>query len=147
MKIRLVILIFIALLCLCSCTQKDGYELMHPQNEISYIAIVSISINENVEIEQTELQIINNTSAFLKEFRNVSCYTWWGDPMGLTEDDHVIKIVYQNGEYELIAWNGQAEYQMERGFRNYRGYNMFDEGEFKLLISRYNTKTVASDGS
>ena len=137
MKKGIVILLFVALLGVCSCTQKDVYELMHLQNEISFIAIVSISINENMEIEQTELQIINDTDAFLKEFRKVSCYTWWGDPIGLTEDDYVIKIVYQTGEYELIAWNGQAEYQTERGLRNYRGYNMFDEDEFKALISAY----------
>ena len=123
MKIRIVlsVMAFITLLlCLVSCGNKSTYKFMYSDDEISTISLVNVSVGDKVE--QKKLTDINNIHGFLKDFRNVSCYTWWGDPIGLTEDCCVIRIDYQNGDYELIYWNGKAEYQQDRGFRNYRGY-------------------------
>lgn len=57
--------------------------------------------------------------------------------MSVTDSDiplEVIKIEYKNGAYELINWNGQSEYRVDRGFKWYAGFYVFDENEFQRLI-------------
>lgn len=64
-------------------------------------------------------------------------YTWFGDPIPATSEgveDTVIKIVYENGEYELINWKGQSRYLAERGLKYYAGYRVFEEQQFETLI-------------
>ena len=34
-------------------------------------------------------------------------------------------------------WNGQARFSYYTGFQFYRGYNIFDETQFRALISEY----------
>lgn len=74
---------------------------------------------------------------FLKDFSQVSCYLHHTDPIGIEDNILVVKIIYKNGEYELIDAGGQAQYTNERRFRNYTGYRSFDDIEFKNLISKY----------
>ena len=82
-----------------------------------------------------ELVKIENVNTFLEAFREVDCYTYLGDPVGITENCKVFMIQYHSGAYELINWSGQAEYTLDRGFRNYVGYSIFDEDAFSALIS------------
>jgi hypothetical protein len=89
---------------------------------------------------QTELEKIVDTEAFLDDFINMNCFTYYGDPTGVTPEgvgDTVIKILYTNNEYELINWTGQSKYTVERGFRYYEGFCVFDEQQFESLIARY----------
>ncbi len=137
MKRNMVWFLVILLMCLCSCGLDNTYSFMNPEKEIDYITIATITIDENKELQQTEGKAISDINGFLKDFRCMRCDSWWGDPIGITEDCYAIKVVYQNGEYELIAWNGKAEYREDSGFRNYRGYHMFDEDEFQRIISAY----------
>lgn len=125
------------MLCLTSCRHKESYNFLHSVEEISYISIVSVSFDDNEEMQVFEQAEIEDVDAFLDDFANVSCYTYYGDPIGIHEECSVLKIVYENDDYELIYWNGQAEYQEDRGFRNYTGFFVFDEEEFMELISIY----------
>ena len=134
--------IFPMLFCiiLVSCRHQDNYSFLNNRNEISSISIVMVSFDDAGQIVETELQQIENVDSFLEDFQKINCYTYYGDPLGLTEEGveaSVIKIVYKNNEYELINWNGQATYTNETGFRYYAGYNVFDESQFNSLIQSY----------
>ena len=141
MKKNIVILLGICLLFLCSCNRNIEYPFMHSEDEISCISIAAIEVSDSTNLQIAECKTIHDINGFLQMFRGVKCSTWWGDPIGITEDCYAIKVEYHNGEYELIAWNGKAVYQNNRGLRNYRGYHIFDEEEFNKLVSR------STDGS
>lgn len=127
-------------LFLSSCTHQTTYKLLNDESEISNISIINISFNENGEIIQTELQPIKNIESFLNAFKKLDCRIYYGDPAGITEEGQeacVIKFLYNNSEYELINWNGQAEYTCEKGFNFYAGYSVFDKEEFNLFINSF----------
>lgn len=134
--------IFPILLCiiLVSCRYQENYSFLNDRNQISSISIVMLSFDNTGQIVETELQRIENTDSFLEDFQKVNCYTYLGDPLGITEEGveaNVIKITYYNNEYELINWNGQATYTNERGFRYYAGFTVFDETQFNSLMESY----------
>lgn len=137
MKRVIVFFLLIPLLFLNSCRHKEIYPLMQSESEIASIALVSIVIDENNTLRETELKKISDIKVFMRDFRNVDCYTWFGEPIGITEACDVIKIAYRNEDYELIAWNGTAEYEYGKGLRNYKGFSIFDEESFRNLISMY----------
>lgn len=138
MKKKITILVFIPLLILfASCGLREEYEFMYSEDQISEICIVALSFDDNGEMQQKDIKKIEDINAFLTGFRNVECYTYFGDPTGITEEGvaaTVIKVMYKSDEYELINWNGQAEYSLERGFRYYSGYSVFDREQFEALI-------------
>ena len=139
-KIYMIIILMLTSVILSSCRHKETFQLLNEEVEISAISIVEISFDEEGEVIQTELNTIEDIDAFLDDFREVDCYTYFGDPTGITVEGveaNVIKILYENDEYELINWNGQADYTLKRGFRFYRGFSVFDETQFNSLISEY----------
>lgn len=141
MKKGLVIFIII-LTCFffASCRHQETYSFLNSTDEISGVSLVTISFDENGEVIQTEVRKINDIIAFLDDFKKINCYTYYGDPAGITEEgveDIVIKVSYENDEYELINWIGQAKYTQERGFSYYAGFSVFDEEQFELLITKY----------
>lgn len=135
--------LLVALICLCliSCNVQVRYSFMHSTNDISAVYVVTISFDEEDELTETELAEIEDIGEFLKDFRSLDCYEWFGDPCGPTEDykeDTVVKICYNNGDYELINWCGRAKYfDEEERLRYYSGYNVFDEEPFELFLADY----------
>lgn len=139
-KVIVTLEIILTLFCFASCRQAKTYSLLNPGDEIDSISIVTVSFNDDSDIVQTEMKKVEDVQVFLNEFSNIDCYTFYGDPRGLTnegEEDTVIKICYKNGEYEMINWSGQANYTIKRGFRFYAGYSVFNEEQFELLLSEY----------
>lgn len=139
-KVIVTLEIILILFCFASCRQAKTYSLLNPGDEIDSISIVTVSFNDDSDIVQTEMKKVEDVQVFLNEFSNIDCYTFYGDPRGLTnegEEDTVIKICYKNGEYEMINWSGQANYTIKRGFRFYAGYSVFNEEQFELLLSEY----------
>ena len=131
-----IILIFL----LPACGKTKVYRFLNPSDEITEIAIVNVSSAEGDNLTETEIQRIADTDTFLEEFRKIGCHTYFGDPISVLpegEKSTVIKISYQNGSYGLINWNGQTEYTPEKGLKYYAGYSVFDEDQFKSLISKY----------
>lgn len=135
MKNRMLIYIITLILILTSCRARETYAFLGNESEISGISVVAITIDSGANVSSTELIKIEDVDTFLEEFKAVDCYTYRGDPVGITEDCNAIMIQYSSGEYELISWNGQAEYTLDRGFRNYVGYSVFDEEAFSNLIN------------
>lgn len=139
---KIIVLIVCLIYLLSSCRHRETYVFLNSTKEISSVSIVSISFDINGEMTQTEIKKIINTDVFLDDFRNLNCYTYYGDPTGVTPEgigDTVIKISYTNDEYELINWTGQAEYTTEIGFCYYAGFSVFDENQFESLIEKYLT--------
>lgn len=141
MKKRYIVFLLV-LICsiFTSCRHPEVYQLLHEEDQISSISIVAITFDETRKVVQTEVENIEDMEAFLRDFREVDCFTYYGDPIGAAtegEDTIVIKILYENGAYELINWDGQAEYTSKRGFQLYSGFSVFDEVQFDALISKY----------
>lgn len=131
--------IFVLLFLLSSCRVQTEYDFLLPNDEIVEISVVTLH-HEDGEVIETEVKKVEDTAAFLEEFKKIGCYVYFGDPTGVTPDETdgtVIKILYQNGEYELINYCGQARYLEERGLVYYAGYYAFDREAFEALIKTY----------
>ena len=142
-KILLVVIVVVLSLLLVSCGPfLHKYRLLSSESEISEISIVTAYFDDNNEFMQSEIITINDIDEFMKDFRKVSAtYVILGDPRGLfptDEEGTIIRITYNNGEYELINWYGQSRYTIESGFRYYNGDWFFDEEQFNNLIDKYN---------
>lgn len=140
-KVLIVVsLVVLLTIVFVGCRHRETYSLLHGEEEIESISIVNVILNDDGEVTQKELCSVADINGFMKKFREVDCYIYFGDPTGVSEEGvsaDVIKIVYENGEYELINWNGQAECTDEKGFQYYCGFSVFDENEFKALILEY----------
>lgn len=121
----------------------EEYDFLNSADKISEIAIVRLNFDDDGVLMQTEIKKIENINEFLEDFKKIDCYIYFGDPISATPEgieDTVIKIIYVNNEYELINWNGQSEYTIERGLDYYAGFNVFDEQQFEKLIEKYMSK-------
>lgn len=139
-----VILILIMTLGLAGGHVREEYKLLHPADEISAVEIVTVLFDEEGIADLQVKACISDVKVFMKDFRLVPCYVYFGDPIGLKKNPSgidVIRITYQNGDYELIDYNGQSEYTQERGFDYYAGFNVFDEEQFEELIEKYSSVT------
>ena len=139
-KLRLIPLLLLLLVMLTACRRSQTYPLLAPQEEIVGISLVAVSFDQRGAVVETELCPIDDVTAFMADFRALDCFTWYGDPLGVTEEGQtatVIKILYEGGAYELIGWAGQSRYHLESGFNYYAGYYVFDEAPFTSLIRAY----------
>ena len=140
MKKIMLIVVAISIFALISCRHREEYDFLNPKNEIDKIMIVHLSFSDENEMTETILNEIDDLTKFIDDFEDVPCYTYFGDPAGVTEEGTeatVIKILYKNKDYELINWNGQAEYTTRGGLDYYSGFCVFDESQFSSLIATY----------
>ena len=138
-KILLIIFIVFSRL-LVSCRYPETYSFLNSTDEIKKITIVQLSFDNEGSLIETEIQKIEDINTFLEDFKKISCYKYFGDPTSATPEgveDTVIKILYENDDYELINWNGQSKYSSENGFNYYAGYIVFDEQQFESLIGKF----------
>ena len=144
-KIALCLSAIVIMLSFISCEISVDYKFLHDPSEISTIEIVDVLIGESSEgLKQETVCVIHDIDMFMDDFSQVDCYYIYTDPTGIEKDTTAIKIIYSNGEYELIAASGQAEYTNERQFSNYRGYRYFDKKQFEDLILKYTHEQVES---
>lgn len=138
-KVIAAILIFSFMLCCGGCEKKTEYDFLQNKSEIKSIEIVEMGkFEENVEVDSmTVICVIEEIENFLTDFLEMNCYCNFGDPQGVMEYSKVIKITYNNDEFELIDVGGQARYTHERQYRNYTGFRYFDKEQFEKLISKY----------
>lgn len=145
MKKISILFVLICITFCVSCRHREVYNFLNSFDKISSISIVRVSFDTNDELREEELLKVENAHTFIKDFETIDCYKYFGDPRGLlngVDNDEVIKIDYQNGEYELINWFGQSEYTISRGFSYYAGYSVFDEEQFNSLIDEYLDEVV-----
>ncbi len=135
---RFMICFVLMLGLLLGCGKKVSYDFLHSQSEISTIEIIEVGeADEQGVNEQITLCTIDDKDAFLEGFNQLDCYKHIGDPIGVKPTKRAIKIVYNNGEYELISAGGIARYTKEKQYKNYVGYRSFDNQAFNNFLSSY----------
>ena len=143
-RILVFLIIIIVLISTDSCHVKEKYRLLHQEDEITCVSIVTLTLDEVGNHIYEEKIKIDDIDTFISDFRKVECYKYFGDPIGIDKYDEgsdILKIEYENGDYELINYNGQSEYTQERGFEMYAGFNVFEIDQFKGLIEKYLSET------
>ena len=132
--------LLIALL-ISGCGKKVQYNFMQDQSAINRIEIVEVG--EVTEVggymvhTQKTLAVITDIAAFMEEFNKMDCYYLYSDPIGIEAETTAVKLIYDNGEYEVIAADGMAEYTEEYRYRNYVGNRYFDSEQFNDLLVSY----------
>ena len=126
----------------------SSYDLLNPRSEIKEITIEKIhsgdNFQETLEIISETVATVNNIDEFMDVFLEISTYKIWCEPRGVISGDEnelVIKIVYQNGGYELINWSGQSTYTAEQGFMYYSGDEIVASNYYLKLINEYYSET------
>ena len=123
---------------LSGCKKEVSYNFIQDQSEIDTIEIIEVGEPDLQGVnEQISICTIEDTTSFMGKFNQMKCYDHYGDPIGVLPDTIAIKILYSNGEYELITPIGQARYTKKRQYKNYVGYRSFDNEEFNGLVSQY----------
>ena len=138
--VSLIVFLFL-LFSFASCRVNTSYPYMQDTRNITEAYIVSLYFDEDYDICTTTIKQIEDIDTFLQDFDDLDCYKYYGDPKGFGEhniNDPAIKLVYSNGDYELIGWNGIAKYTTsDDRLRNYRGYVVFDEISFKKFAQKH----------
>ena len=132
-KVVFSIVIIIATFVLSACRTQMAYPLLCNEDEIQDIAVVSAWYDGEFHEKVIGFTDITDT---LTGFRKVQSYLYYGEPLApvYENEETLLRITYTNGSKEWINWKGQAHYTLDRGFRFYAGYYVFDEQSFSTLI-------------
>ena len=127
--------------CGCGCSKLEAFKYLHSADSIQRIEIVELTQKTEDGFDQKVLCIIDDIDAFIDDFEAVDCYGHFMDPLGVDEGDITIKLIYNNGDYELVTQSGKAIFYADSGiFRYYKGYQTFDEEQFQALLDKYLSK-------
>lgn len=130
---------------------KEPYKFLNDTAQISTIEIGYFYIEPYSSVRAPSfesLTVIENHEEFLTDFRAVTSYKEDFMQDGLNEKQLVIKILYQNNEYEMIGEKGQLYHTIDRRYHNLEdkdlgyhyensGYFYFEEDEFNALLNKY----------
>ncbi len=125
----------------CRTEEQTDYPLLHHASAIVSAEIALLTDDESTPHEppMKTLSGINDVSRFLTRFQQVPCYLTASADYGVIKDEPLLKLTYENGDYELIASFGQAWLTSAEGFINDKGSHCFDPVAFHQLITQYNT--------
>ncbi|MBR2615634.1 MAG: hypothetical protein IKC69_03035 [Clostridia bacterium] len=124
---------------LTSCVVKEANTFRDKLDEIESISIVELGEyrEERFAFSEKLLAEIPDPEEFKEKLADLDYKQIHGDPMGLKTGDVVIKIVYDNGDFDLIDRAAQLKYRAGRKkFVNY-GYTAFEKEGFKALMGQY----------
>ncbi len=142
-KIVICVYMICIMMVTSGCKIKTEYEFINEETRVSAIEIVLVGEGRPyTPNEQEVLTTINDINEFLSEFKELNCYKHIGDPLGIWPDTIAIKVIYDNGEYELIAAMGQATYTLEEQYRNFNAGKYFEHEQFDQFLSNYLQETV-----
>ena len=106
-----VCLLFV-ILSISGCEVRATYKFMHDTDQVYAIQIVEAGYEiVDGELEQTIICEIKEKDEFLDSFLKLDCFALNGDPRGIPGGKKVIKVIYCNGDYELIGADGQGKHQ------------------------------------
>ncbi len=143
--------IFICVICLMLCTigcmaiLKTDFEFLHDSSEIALIEIVEVGELDNTDRMNPKQEFyticeIQDIEQFLNDFSDVECRDRFTDPKRPLEGTVGIKITYNNGDYEIICYSGQAEC-VDGTYSFEEGWHYFDVEQFEELLNKYNSTT------
>ena len=143
----LIILILVISLCLSlvgcgfvfDAITKTEFNFLHETSEIESIQIVIIG--EITQTTDTSDVIFNirEIESFIDDFSKIDCRRS-SPPDSPVLGDTGIKIIYKNGDYDIICCNGQSEYRDGFYYAD-SGTVYFDETQFNELINSYTNNT------
>lgn len=140
-RIALFILTIMAFI-LVSCRPQRSYKFLQDVSKITTIEIVQLEYDAYYSVTISEiLSSIEDKERFLNDFSQVSCYSQ-SPPGGVEPGVKAIKILYNNGEYELVNEFGRTRVVyselMGEGLHSMSdGPYYLDEEEFNDLIEKY----------
>ena len=104
-------------------------------SEVQSVQIVRLEdIEPYYQFDYTVLFEITDYITFVDQLNNIETYVKWGTPHVMNVEDIIIRIEYQNGDYELISRGVQC-FCRSGTFTD--GHFVFDESEFEALIEKY----------
>jgi hypothetical protein len=127
------------------------FNFLHETSEIELIQIVIIgeitktidtSSDPQKEVYTPEFDVIFNIQdieQFIDDFLTIDCRKS-SPPNSPVLGDTGIKIIYKNGEYDIICCSGQGEYRDGFYYAD-SGTVSFDETKFNELINNYTNDT------
>ncbi len=142
------ILVTIVAFSCCSCGLVGEQRFSCNIEEVKSVQIVRLDeyIEGQYRYDYTVLAEISNCETFVSDLNGLDYSVNWGDPRPMQTQYVVIKINYNNGDFDLIHSNAQW---FNRDGKNRNGYFFFDEEQFDKLISKYQSgdDRVSQSGS
>lgn len=135
-KILLCIILAMLILACQGCGFLGDQKYVCEIENVETIQIVRLG-RFNEEIRDYEYKIISEVKdkeEFIKRLNAIKCNKYWGDPTILDEGSTVIKIVYKNGDFDLLHYRAQEFTQSKHSSS---GFFFFDKDQFLALISDY----------
>ena len=138
LKILVRIIWFMIFIFIFNLIVPTKYKFLDSSSEIEKIEIVEVTGNYiGGQDEQIFICSVEEKEALLKDLKELKCSRILGDPTCIQPGDKVVKIIYKNGEYELIGYYGQAKYTKERGYQKHKGRRSFQENDFEAFVMKY----------
>lgn len=138
-KLCFIIPIILVTVLITGCSNQKEYELLNDASLISEIQIVWVGERSEGEYvpSQTVLSVVENTDSFVDELLSVDSELLY-PPASIPLDAKAVKIIYNNGDYELLTYCGQAYYRADEDFyQSCAGCEYFDKNQFNALIEKY----------
>ena len=128
----------LALCCsACGFFGDQRYECDTATVESAQIIKLDQYVEDEYRYEYTILAEISECSEFVKQINGLKHSVNWGEPTDVNVGYIVIRIQYQNGDYDLLYPNAQW---FNRSGVNQAGYFFFDEDQFNTLVSDWLVK-------
>lgn len=132
-------LIIILYFLTCSGCDSEDYHFLQDQSQISSIEIVSIKYAYDDKTDGEEILVckIENVSEFLEDFCQIELdYKHPPNRNRYLQRQTVVKITYNNAEYEWISPVGATCFRLD-GSDIFYGSTTLDDKQFADLITKY----------
>jgi len=128
-----------------SCNDSNTYNLLRDRSQIVSIEIVEYASDEVDDplTEGTVLAVIEDREAFIDDFLALRCRNIIpiGSPLVMSyTPSPVIRIIYDNGEYELVTDFGYEKHVIEDDGSQHRinlCWEYFDREEYLEFVEQY----------
>ncbi len=130
-------LIFLLFCCSCGFFGNQKYVCNVENVESVQIVMLDNYIETEYRYEYTILSQILDYKSFVDRLNKIDHSINWGDPRQMDIQFIVIKIEYNNGDFDLIHQDAQC---FNRSDVNQYGYFFFNDEQFNSLISDYITE-------
>lgn len=126
--------VFVVCLC-CGCgLLTEEYVCNVDAVKSVYIVQLDQHIEDEYRFDCAVLCEVNDTTKFVDRLNSLDQHINWGDPRTLCAGYVVVRIEYENGDYDLIHPEATIQYYSNR---NHNAFVFFDTEQFENLISDY----------
>ncbi len=136
------VLVLAVTILLCGCGFFGGEKYVCSIDNVKSVQIVRLDkwVQEEARYEYTVLTEILDKIEFLQRLNGLKQYEYWNDPSVMQKGDTVVRIDYENGDYDLLGLgttliHSPDRYKSESGNGGWRIY--IDPEQLGQLISDY----------